>query len=120
MFRETMGEGLYEGIGPSGVHCGDVEGTADGFPAAADGSFAFHGAAVSIEGSQTHERGDLLTIELADLGNVGDDGGGSDTAQTGNRFDELGFVAPLVVGLQERLNDLLDAADFGFGGVDHG
>src|SRR5947207_6103801 len=120
MLSEAIGEGLNDGITSSGGDGSHVKHGADGFAAAADGAFAFHGATVPIEGSQADQRGDLLTVELANLRYIGHDGGGGDAAQSGNRLDELSLVAPFIIGLHERLDDLLDAADFGFERVDHG
>lgn len=83
MLSEAIGEGLDDGVEPSCSHGCHVEDATDGLAATTDAAFAFHGAAVSIEGSQANEGGYLLTIELADLGDVGHDGSGGDLAEPG-------------------------------------
>src|SRR6476646_7867361 len=120
MLSEASGEGFDDGIEPFGGHGSHVEHAANGLAAAADRSFAFHGAAVPIEGSQTDEGRDLLTVELADLGNIGHDGRGGDVAQTRYGLDEPDFVLPVVVRFKQGLDELIDSADFGFESVDHG
>ena len=61
-----------EACGGEGSH---VEDGADGFASAADGAFALMLAAIAIEGSQADEGGDLLAVELSELGDVGHEGG---------------------------------------------
>ena len=110
MLSESIGEGLDDGVAASGSQGRHVEDTADGFSSAADGAFALVLSAVTIEGSQADEGGDLLAVEFAQFGDIGDEGGGSDAAESWDRLYELGFLAPVVIGLDE----LLDAVDLAF------
>ena len=111
MLSQSICEGLDDRVAASGCQSGHVEDGADGFAAAADGAFASVLAAVAIEGRQAHEGGDLLAVELAQLGNVGDEGGGRDSAQSWNGLDELRFFPPVLVGLDELLDRGFDAFD---------
>jgi len=114
MLSESIGESLDDGIAASGGEGRHVEDTADGFSSAADGAFALVLSAVAIEGSQADEGGDLLAVELSQFGDIGDEGGGGDAAESWDRLDELGFLAPVVIGLHELLDSGLNAVDLTF------
>ena len=120
MLSEPLSEGFDDGVATFGGQGSHVEDAADGLTSAGDGAFTLEGAAISIEGSQADESRDLLAVQLAKFGDIGDDGGGGDAPQAGHRLDELSFVAPVIVGLDDGFDGLFDVADLGFQGVEHG
>jgi len=120
MLSETIGEGFDDGVETSSCEGGHVEDAADGLPAAGDSAFTFEGAAVSVVGSQADEGGDLLPVELAELRDIGHERVGGDLSQSGNGFNELGFVAPVIVGLDEGLDGAFDVVDLALEQVEDG
>ena len=73
-----------------------------------------------VVGSQADESRDLLAVQLAEFGDIGDDGGGGDAPQAGHRLDELGFVAPVIVGLDEGFDGSLNIMNLPLEGIEHG
>ncbi len=114
MLNESIGEGFDDGIASSGRERGHVEYGADGFPSAGDGAFALVLSAVVVEGSDADERRDLLPVERSEFGEIGDEGGGSDSAESGYGLDEFGFLSPVVLGLDEGFDGLFDVVDLSF------
>ncbi len=120
MLSQSIGEGLDDGIAAFGGEGSHVEDGADGFTAAADRAFALVLAAVTIEGGQTDEGGDLLAVEFSQFGHVRDEGGGGDAAQPWDGLNELSLLAPLLVGLDEGLDRRFDAVDLPLQDLEHG
>ena len=50
-----------------------------------------------IEGGHPHECGDLLSVELSQLGEIGQEGGRRDLPDTGHGSHELDLVLPVVM-----------------------
>ena len=61
-----------------------IKSTANAGPAAGDGPFAAHLTGVAIDRSDTDESGDTRSIELAEFGQIGDQGVGGNIADTWN------------------------------------
>lgn len=120
MLSESIGESFDDGVEAFGSQGSHVEDGAHGLTSAANGTLSLLGAAVTIEGSQAHERGDLLPVEFAEFGNIGDHGGRGDGTQARNGLDELSFVSPVIVGLNEGLDGAFDVVDLPLEGVQHG
>jgi hypothetical protein len=69
---EAIVEGAQDGVvAPDGGDGSHVEDGPDGSSSAPDPSGSPEGSAVTVHGSHAHERGDLLSVELAELGEVG-------------------------------------------------
>ena len=111
MLSKSICKGFNDGIEPFGSERRHVEDGANGFSSAADGAFSLVRAAITIEGSQADEGGDLLAVQFAEFRNIGDHGGGGNRPEAGNRLDELGFIAPVIVGLDEGLDGAFDVVD---------
>lgn len=74
---ELLVEGCQNGVVTGRAEGGHVEGLADAGPAAVDGTFAAHGAAVAVERGEAGEAGGLVAVEVTELRHGGeeDDGG---------------------------------------------
>jgi hypothetical protein len=114
MLSESIGEGFDDGIAASCRERGHVEDAADGFSSAADGAFALVLPAVVVEGSNADEGRDLLSVEGSEFGEIGDEGGGGNSAESGYGLDEFGFLSPIVVGLDKGFNGFFDVVDLTF------
>jgi hypothetical protein len=108
---ETLGKGADSGIAAACGKGGHVEDGADIASSAPDGALAAELSGIVVEGSQAREGGDFLAAEASEFGELGQEGGGEDGSDAGGAGEELGFVAPIVVGVDE-------ASDFGIELVD--
>jgi len=120
MLSESIREGFDDGVASSGRERGHVKGAADGFSSAGDGAFALVLPAVVVEGSDADEGRDLLPVEGSEFGEIGDEGGGSDSAEPGYGLDEFGFLPPVVVGPDEGFNRLFNVVDLPFQQLEDG
>ena len=58
-------------------------------------------AAVVVEGSDSDEGGDLLSVELTELREFGEECGGGHLSDAGSGLNEVGFGFPIVIGVDE-------------------
>ena len=101
---QSLGESLEDGVGStSGEGC-HVESRADGSSSAGDGACSFELAAVVVEGSQSDQSGDLLSVEASQFGEFGQEGEAGDRADAGDALKDLILRFPVVVGLDELGN----------------
>src|SRR5262249_49543136 len=78
-------------IGAAGDQGGHVEGGAHGGAATGDGAAAAHGAAVAVDRSNADEGSDLAAVEMAELGQLGDQGAQRRFADPGHAGQEIGI-----------------------------
>ena len=104
--------------------CHVERGTDLGAPAP-DGALAPERAAVAVEGGDADQGSDLLTIQGAELGQIGNEGAGDDIADAGHALEQVLGLAPgrrssdgvVEVGFEvgelalERLQQPVDALD---------
>jgi hypothetical protein len=111
MLSEAVSESLNDGVAASGGEGRHVKDGADGFSPTADGSFTLVGAAIAIEGGQSDQGGDLLSIELTEFGDLREEGRGSDATEPRHGLHELSLLAPIIVGFDEGFDGGFDLAD---------
>ena len=73
-----------DGIGAAGDQGGHVEGGAHGGAAAGDGAAAAQGAAVAVDRRDPDQGGDLAAVEMAEFGQLGDQGAQRRRADAGD------------------------------------
>lgn len=111
-------EGFEYGVMASGDEGGHVERRPESGSAAPDASLAAELSTIVIQGSDSHQGGDLLTVELTELGQFGDECGGGHFADARNTFEKLVALVPVIVGFDE-LEDLpVDPFEVFVNGVD--
>ena len=110
---QTLGEGFDDGIVPPGGHGSHVENASDGSTAGVDASMSLEGAAVAIEGSDTDQGGNFLPVELPQFRYFSEKRTGSDLSDAGNALHEVALVLPLLIGLDELGNGVLNDLDLG-------
>ena len=76
----------------SGTHCGHVECGSDVSPAAPYGTSSLMSATVSVQGSDAHKGGDLLTVEGTEFGKGAYEGEGGYGAYTGTSMRRLSLA----------------------------
>src|SRR5712692_37415 len=106
-------EGANHGIVAASAECGHVEWLADVSAAAPDKAFATNGSGVCGEGSDAYEGGDLLSVELAEFGDLGQSCEAHDTADAGDALEQIVPGLPDRAGLHgfgETGFDILDLA----------
>ena len=90
---QALVEGAQAGVGPTGGEGGHVEGGADGGAPTPDRAAAAPGAAVPIEGRDADEGGDLVAVERAQFGQLGEQGVAGDRADAGDALQPGGAGA---------------------------
>jgi hypothetical protein len=108
---QAVGEGSDDRVASSRGERGHVEQATDRRASSPDCPLASELAAVSIEGSQADQGGDLLAIELAQFGDFGDERGAGHRSDAGNALKEVGFVVPVIVGFDEGEDFFFDPFD---------
>ena len=88
-----------------------VESRANAGSSAEDGTLALILAAVTVEGRDTDEGRDLLTIEFAELWEIGQDRRTGRRTDTRNGLQDFCFAAPVVVAVDEALDLGIDVVD---------
>src|SRR5918992_4872452 len=73
---KTVVKGLDDGIIPAGSQSSHIEGSPDPGPSAPDRPFAPEAVTVSVEGSDSHQRGNLVATQSAQFRKVGQEGDG--------------------------------------------
>jgi hypothetical protein len=66
------------------------------------------------------EGGDLVAIDLAELGQLGNQGAGDDVADAGHAFEEILFGTPQGAGFDQLVDGLVDTRPLGFKPLEHG
>src|SRR5579863_9021779 len=108
---EAFGEGFDDGVRS---FCGEsrhVEIVPNGFSSAADGALTAKFSAIVIEGSETTQRRDFLSVEFAEFRKFGNEGCGSGGADSGSAAEDVLFVAPVIVRVEEFEDGVLDLFD---------
>ena len=108
---ETVVEGADFVVGTGGGQGGHVERVAQGGAAAGDHAFALVLAGVAVEGLHAGEGGDFLAVELSEFGQFGQEDGGGGGADAGDAAEALGQAGPVVVGVDEGGDFLLNSVD---------
>lgn len=108
---ESLSEGHQDWVMLFCGECGHVERATKCFASAADAAFTFGMPAIVVEGGDTDQGGDLLTIEFSQFRQFGDDGGSGDSADAGDSFEEFEAILPLVVGEDELEDGLVEPLD---------
>ena len=86
---EALVEGGDDGIVADGGERGHVQHVADGGPAAGNHAAAAEGATVAIDRGDADEGGDFPAVEVAELGEIGDEGVGGNGPDAGDRAQEV-------------------------------
>src|SRR5947209_13509680 len=89
---EAFCEGTQGGVVSAGTERSEVQDTADVAASAGDEAFAALLAAVAVEGSNADQGGDLLAVELAQFGDLGDERHASDRSDAGHALEQLQLV----------------------------
>ena len=110
--EELLVEGFDRRVMSSGAHCGHVECGSDVCPAAPYGTSSPMSATVSVQGSDAHKGGDLLTVEGTEFGKGAYEGEGGYGAYTGDIHEEVELALPEGVGVNEVVNLLVQVIEF--------
>ena len=108
---EALGEGADDRVATRGGEGGHVEGAADRGAPPPNGSFAAVRSAVVVEGGESDECTDLLAIELAEFGQIGEQRRGGGGPDAGGAGEDLRLAAPLVVGFEVGDDVLFELED---------
>jgi len=76
-------------------------------------------AAVAVDWGDTGQRRALVAIDLAELGQLGDQGASDDVANAGHAVERILFGAPDRAGFDQFLDRLVDARPLGFEQLEH-
>src|SRR3954462_15229050 len=91
---EAIAEGLEDGVVTAGPEGSEEQGAAHALAPAADHALALPLAGLAGVGRKACEAGDLLLVEGAELGQLGDEGSGDDRPDAGDGGEEVLLVAP--------------------------
>src|SRR5215212_10338554 len=91
---EVIAEGFEDGVVTAGDEGCEEQGAAHALAAAADHALALPLAGLAGVGRKACEAGDLLLVEGAELGQLGDEGSGDDRPDAGDGGEEVLLVAP--------------------------
>lgn len=105
---ESLGEAFDDRVVVFGVEGRHVEDIAEGPASSADGSFAGSFAAIVGVGRHADQGGDLFAIELPEFRQLGDEGHGGDVADAGDGLHEVIALFPVVVGLDEFVDGVIE------------
>lgn len=105
-FREPLIEGLDDGIATHGGDGGHVEDGTNTGSSSPHGSSLRGLAAISIEGRDTDECGDLLAIQLSEFGQFGNERCRRSGSDPGDALKQVCERFPLIIVIDE-LSDLL-------------
>ena len=108
---QTLGEGAEDRVVSACGQRGHVEHAADRGTPAPDRTFAAEAAAVPVEGRHPHQGGDLLAVDLAQLGQLGEERGSGHRPDARHAPQAIHFVFPVVVGFDQSQDFLLDLID---------
>ena len=89
-----------------GDESGHVEGFAESASSASGHAFAAKLSAITVEGGDPDESGDLLAVEFAEFGEIGGDGACGDRSDSWDGLDESGGVLELEIAC-EQFGDFL-------------
>ena len=91
-----------------------IESVANVGPATGDGSLAAHLSGVAIDRCDTNESGDTTAIELAEFGQIGDQGVCGDISDTWNRCQQIVGGAPDGRSLDGIVDVAIQFGELGF------
>lgn len=106
--HEALVEGFELGVVTDGCDGGHVERFADLHTSSAGGPFAAQGSTVAVGGSDSDEPGDLLPVELSELGKLGDESGGGRRSDADDGLQEFGFGLERLILLNEFFELIVD------------
>ena len=104
--QKPLVEVPYEGVEAAGYQRSHVQGGSDPGASTPDGAFAPQRAAVPVEGSHTHQGGDLPAVQRAQLRQVGQEGEGELFSHAGDGAQEV-ILLPSYGTLTESLTQAL-------------
>src|SRR5207249_11568236 len=104
---QPLCEAAHDRVETLGIESSHVQTAADASTPAVDRALTAHFATVVIEGGQTDQSTDLLPIELAQLGQLGEQRGTDDVADAWHALQQAILVPPVVVGLDQRGDGLV-------------
>lgn len=116
---KALCKGVDDGIPSFGAEGCHVQGNAYRSASTADRAFSLEATAITVEGGQADECGNLVTVECSQFRKIGQESGGSRLADAGSALQELSLSLPLIVGLDEGEDVLLNPFQFFVEGVDH-
>src|SRR5258708_339251 len=96
------------------IDCGSNSGASS-----EDGSFSSNGATVVAEGGDTNQGSDLLTIELTEFGEFGEDCGTGGWTDAGDALQDFIFTTPVVIKTDESLNLGVDGVDLALQAIEN-
>ena len=102
-----------EWIGAAGDQGGHVERGAHGRAAAGDGAAPAQGAAVAIDRCHADQRGDFAAVEMAEFGQLGDQGAQRRLADAGDTGQEIGIGLPGRAATDRAVDVLLEFGELG-------
>ena len=114
-FRKALHR-LIDAFGGQGGH---VEHGANGTSAAKDRPQSLAWSTVTIEWGHADESGDLLPIQLPQLGKFGNERGGGLDADSRHRPQQRGLVFPVIVIIDHPRDLAIDRVDLLFQGREH-
>lgn len=77
------------------------------------------GAGAAVVGGQADEGGDLVAVEVAEFGDMGQEHGTGFGTDAGRGAQDLVFLLEVVIGLDVVLDEFIDLFDLVFEGLDH-
>ena len=117
---EALGEWADDRISSYGDEGGHVECIADRCAAAADGSRAFETSAIAVEWCDTDQGTDVSSIDHAQFGQFGQEGGAEYDAEAGYGSDDIVHAAEVIVGVDQFAYALVERIDLFSQCFEHG
>ena len=117
---QTAVETLERRVVLDGDEARHVERRPDFDAAALDHTLAAISAAVPVHRRDAGQGGDLVTVDLAELGQLGDQGAGDDIADARNALQQILLSAPDGAGFDQFVDGFVDARPLGFEPFEHG
>ena len=114
---EPVVGGLEVGIASDGGESGHVDGAAQGGAPAADPGLSLPAPGLAGDRRSAGEAAGLARVEGADLGHLGEDGGGGDPAEPGDADEDGGLSGEVGLGGDERGHGGVDLGDGALGGA---
>jgi len=116
---KAMSQFAYNRIETAGGKCGHVEDAADIFSAAPDMGFAIRFARRAVPGRHACKSGDLLAVECAQFGQIGNQHSAGLRADAGSALENAVFVFEIVIGINLFPDKQVDLMDLKVQGFDH-
>ena len=110
-FLKSRAESLDDGITSKSGDGGHVQDVANAAAASANGAFALEESRVAVERGDADQCGELAVVDFPQLGQLGDERGSEHLSDARRAFERLGKRFPLIVGVDEIVDPLIEFCD---------